>query len=351
MVNMWIPKTFIALLSDAISSCTSTPINYTDIVNFIQVELLLSIYGCSPGAFFDPDIELVYMSSRSPISQVKYNAILHQLGKKKGKLSGTDQWQSPFSNDGKINSAMTVLRARCVELGYIEGLTIVSLDDDQLCLRSHKVDDHGFIRTRNPKKGFGPTQHGAVSTTTSLFLGGHIPVRGESTNDSVEMLFLSLSRANLSNQITLEQSLVAIDRGYQGTKLNTLISACNGQVVGTHKRTAGFPFTYDQKGSDSCQRIDTEGPTVTYWAKGKEKVGLKDDTRESHYIQRYAVAYKSGLGKVALLSTSFQPLGPGNWCYITDDGRSLEQIKEQDMFTPDDLDHFAEFESKITQLT
>jgi hypothetical protein len=351
MVNMWIPKTFLALLSDAVSSGISTPVNYTDIINFIQVELLLSIYGCSPGAFFDSENELIYMSSRSPISQIKYNAILHQLGKRDNKLSGTDQWQSPFSNDGKVNSAMSVLRGRCVELGYVEGTTIISLDDDQLRLRSHKVDDHGFTRTRNPKKGFGPTQHGAVSTTTSLFIGGHIPVRGESTNDSVEMLFLSLSKANLSNQISLEKSLVALDRGYQGTKLNTFISACNGHVVGTHKQTAGFPFTYDQKGSDSCQRIETEGPMSTYWAKGRDKVGLKDDNRDSHYYERYGLAYKSGLGKVALLSTSFQPLGPGNWSYITVDGRSLQQIKEQDIILPDSLDDFAEFESNITQLT
>ncbi|EEY60986.1 uncharacterized protein PITG_01230 [Phytophthora infestans T30-4] len=41
----------------------------------------------------------------------------------------------------------------CEEIGFVEGTSIASLDDDMIRLRSHLVDDVGLTHVRNPKKG------------------------------------------------------------------------------------------------------------------------------------------------------------------------------------------------------
>jgi hypothetical protein len=65
----------------------------------------------------------------------------------------------------------------------------------------------------------------------------------------------------------------------------------------------------------------------------------------------YGLAYKSGLCKIALLSTSFQLVGQEKWSYITLNGRSFKQIKEQEIILSESLNNFAVIESNITLLT
>ncbi|KAE9164762.1 hypothetical protein PF005_g29888, partial [Phytophthora fragariae] len=67
--------------------------------------------------------------------------------------------------------AMDTLRHVCSEIGFINEVSIASLDDDLLRLRSSSVDDLGLTRIRNPKKGFGPVQHGIVSLVTEMKVG------------------------------------------------------------------------------------------------------------------------------------------------------------------------------------
>ncbi|EGZ07973.1 hypothetical protein PHYSODRAFT_526062, partial [Phytophthora sojae] len=92
---------------------------------------------------------------------------------------------------------------------------------------------------------FGPVQHGIVSLTTGLFLGGHVASRGESTLDIVKFLQRSLSGASTESRIQLPGIIHALDRGYQSAAVNEQIHSVGGKVVGTHKRTGRFPFTYD----------------------------------------------------------------------------------------------------------
>ncbi|KAE9259312.1 hypothetical protein PF008_g33398, partial [Phytophthora fragariae] len=98
---------------------------------------------------------------------------------------------------------MDTLRHVCSEIGFINEVSIASLDDDLLRLRSNSVDDLGLTRIRNPKKGFGPAQHGIVSLVTGLFLGGHIASKGESVVDVVKILQRSLCGATTDSQIRL----------------------------------------------------------------------------------------------------------------------------------------------------
>jgi hypothetical protein len=287
---MWIPGPFIALLRDRINLGATMSFSTSDILDFLRIQLLLGIYKCSSSAFYSEENETIYQGSKAPLSKVQHDDILKQLGAKDSTqgVNSTDQWDAPFSNSGLMNQAMQQVRNRCSEFGYVPGKSIVSLDDDQLRLRSHNVDDNGYVRTRNPKKGFGPTQHGAISTVTSLYLGGHIPSRGETQTDSVNLIFRSFCGVNSDRHINLKSNIIALDRGYQSTSLNQAIADRCGRVVGTHKRTKGFPFTYDHNENENCIKIDTDGALSTYWAKG-------EDNHCDTIVSRFALAYRSGL--------------------------------------------------------
>ena len=105
----------------------------------------------------------------------------------------SETWCPPFSPNVKVQHAQEVIRTFCSKFGYVPKKSILSLDADLLRLRSPVVEPSiGSSRIRNPKKGFGPMQHGLVSLLTGMYLGVHIPAMNEGTVESVKCLFLSL---------------------------------------------------------------------------------------------------------------------------------------------------------------
>ena len=95
-----------------------------------------------------------------------------------------------------------------------------------------------------------------------------------------------------------------------------------GEVIGTHKRGGEFPFTF---GQDSRRRsralnISTEGARNAFWAAKEIKFNANERGETSTTLQKkrlYALAYRDGLGCVALLQTSDPCYGPLLWTYQT----------------------------------
>jgi hypothetical protein len=114
--------------------------------------------------------------------------------------------------------AMEILRRSCAKIAFIPGATDIGLDDDLLRLRSRRVVLEGYSQINNPNKGLGVIHHGTVSNCTSLYCGGHVASRRESTIDCVKILLLALSGASIESQISLNRTKFFWDRGYGGVE-------------------------------------------------------------------------------------------------------------------------------------
>ena len=184
-------------------------------------------------------------------------------------------------------------------MAYIRGRTIISLDDDQYRLKSSLSEAMGFVRINNPKKAFGIVSSNAVSLTTSMILGMRLIGRGESFDDVVRIVLMWMQNVDMVDLIDGMNELIFLDRGYLGSALINHLVDHGFDITGTHKRTRGFPFTFGQiRGIGDRRVIEEAGAKSLYVA--KKKIGTR-------WI--YALAYRSGRGRVATLISSRPQIG------------------------------------------
>ncbi|EEY53753.1 uncharacterized protein PITG_20036 [Phytophthora infestans T30-4] len=128
---------------------------FDDIYKFLEVELWLSVYGVAPDFFYDESHRALYPPAEEALPLPRYRAILAALsGNPFTKEGGSDQWTAPLTPDRDISYAYELARRLSADIGFVDGTTIASLDDDLIRLRSKAVDDIGLTHVRNPKKGF-----------------------------------------------------------------------------------------------------------------------------------------------------------------------------------------------------
>ena len=122
-----------------------------------------------------------------------------------------------------------------------------------------------------------------------------------------------MSGASIESHISLNRTKFFWDRGYGGIEgeVNSFAIEKGAVLVGTSKRMKSFPFTFDQHPGPSRRLIEEKGTAASYWAvKG---TGLK---------KQFAVANRSGLGRVVLMQTTDESLGPGRYTLISQWGES-----------------------------
>ncbi|KAJ8576857.1 hypothetical protein ON010_g2356 [Phytophthora cinnamomi] len=211
---------------------------------------------------------------------------------------------------------------------FVNDLYNRSLDDDLIRLRSASVDNIGLAHVRNPKKGYGPAQHGVLSLVTGLFLGGHVAARGQSTVDIVRILQRSLCGASTESHIRLPGIVHALDMGYQSIVVNQQITNVRGSIIGTHKCTGRFPFTFGKSPSQYQQLMSEKGERAEHWA--SKRLPIHTGTSPVH---AHALAYRTGPGKVALEYTTMETAGPGYWTYVTSPSSHHHDRHEDDLFS------------------
>jgi hypothetical protein len=117
-------------------------------------------------------------------------------------------WKPPMSHNTEMAHAMEILRRSCAEIAFIPGTTGIGLDDDLLRLRSRRAVLEGYSQINSPNKGLGVIHHGAVSNCTSLYCGGHVASRRESTINCVKILLLALSGASIESQTSQHDKIL-----------------------------------------------------------------------------------------------------------------------------------------------
>ena len=296
-------------------------------LGFILHEAMIMSYNTSAESYFDDSTPGRY---RKPgvgihVSKTIYFDILRRLSHRynanpaENEISET--WCPPFSPNVKVQHAQEVIRTFCSKFGYVPKKSILSLDDDLLRLRSPVVEPSiGSSRIRNPKKGFGPMQHGLVSLLTGLYLGGHIPAMNEGTVESVKCLFLSLGKA--TGEVNLEQqmagkikNMVALDRGYGYDEIIKILTFYGSRLVGTFKRCALSPFVYGDAKKFAHQTVISEkGPKFSLYAR---QALCKD--ADGTPVPSITGVHRSGSGNCFMTHTmcTCPELGLHKWAYET----------------------------------
>ena len=310
-LKAWIDPTLLGFLKSFLNKNLTAPVSDSEILAFIRVELMLSFYKVSPSMYFDPEERCHFPSAGQGMDNKRYSEILKAMGTSSNYKSTNLRWNPPKAHDRDIASAMDVVRRTCAEIAFVSGVTRVGLDDDLLRMRSKRAVAAGFQHTNNPAKGLGVIHHGAVSCVTGLYLGGHVASKGESTLDCVKIVQRSLCGASVESQINLNGNLFLWDRGYGGTdgEVNQWSMKAEANLLGTSKRMTSFPFTFDQIPGPNRQLIQMKGSFAQYWAY-KSPPGLPD-------VKQFALAHRSGLGRVVLMQSTFPAAGPGRFSYIS----------------------------------
>ncbi|GMF48235.1 unnamed protein product [Phytophthora fragariaefolia] len=106
---------------------------------------------------------------------------------------------------------MDGMRRVCSDIGFVNGVSIASLDDDLLRLRSAKVDDLGLTRTRNPAKRLQKlvSEKGAKTTKWASSKFTDLSTQGKSTT----MMHALAYRGDLGKVVLCNTSVKAAGPG------------------------------------------------------------------------------------------------------------------------------------------
>jgi Transposase IS4 len=172
-LKLFLNSEMMRFICGVINKSLDPPIIENELFSFLQVELSLSFYKCSPTRYFNPEYRFMFPGVEEGMQQDRYSSILKALSKMQQPNVDIDFWEPVMSHDKELSKAMDNFRTNCAEIGFVEGLSRIGIDDDHLRLRSKKVKQYGLSQSSNPKKGLAVVHHGAVSVCTGLCKRSH----------------------------------------------------------------------------------------------------------------------------------------------------------------------------------
>ena len=142
-------KLFLTTVSDTIKHWLQVvlkrDIEEKEIMLFIQAELYIHLYYTSPQKYFEERRKKLYPSASLGISESTYKLFMRALSTSCHMHFYTpeDEWRAIFSVDEDLQKMVSRFGERCIELCFENGLTWVTVDDDQMRLRSRKITQAG----------------------------------------------------------------------------------------------------------------------------------------------------------------------------------------------------------------
>jgi Transposase IS4 len=325
--KVWFDRCLMESMVLWLSKYSSKAVSSNELKAFVKVELLLAFFNCTPERYYNKSFQKRYNPDEKVMTLQRYKEIYKALSTndapnssvKKRNQKNLMQWDIPFSPNKDLDDAMSTFRLATAKIAFIRGVSMAVIDDDLLRLRSRLIAMFGFTQINNPAKGLGIIHHGVVSVVTSLFLCGHLQRRNESTSDAVTALQQTLSGASVERLINLVGNHFLWDRGYGGPDgvINRISVSRGLDVSGTAKRVPSFPFTFgSQMAGPRRKKIEGAGSEAMYWAR-KRIEGSNEKVKTS----QYALGFRSGLGRVALMQTTYRKCGPGKYAFLTNNGK------------------------------
>jgi hypothetical protein len=344
--NVWFRRRLLNEMVEWLKRYMREDVPIAEIEAFIKVQLLLNVYQCSPGQFYDSDFDWFYTPLKwTTLTHVRYKQIFRALSgyKKNEVVIRTGTWKESMSRNKELDLLMEQFRIAFAEIGFVENESWVTFDDDLIRLRSRLVALAGFSQINNPAKGMGVIHHGAISVVTRLYLAGHIQQRGQSTLDCVTLIQRALCGVLQDGDIDLKGTLFFCDRGYGGPDgvVNQTSMQRNAMIAGTSRRMPSFPFTFgNQHPGPNRDKVMEDGALSVY-------IKAKEYKINKNKMKQYAFAFRNGLGRVVLMQATSDVCHPGEYVYVTKGGKDAMKP------APDESHRlFINFEkTKVTMLT
>ena len=303
IVNLFLSPLISAWTDTANASNTKDvpPLKANAIHHFIRTLAYLSFYKQTPSYFFGNE------NAFPPVSRLNgslFSRVIQGFSKP-GEDEVRSVWGRPYQTCPNISRCERMCNELNSKLAFVPNVSILSQDDDQYRLSSKTCEDIGLVRVNNPKKAFGPVATGSVSITSGITLSIHVARRGESALDVTKIVMMNLTNAQLPEQVS-GSNIIAMDWGYWTAELIEYLSSCGFQLIGTHKRTKAYPFTFgDSRVRNEQKHIEEKGAKSLYWA--QKKMGN---------IAMHALAYRDGKGNVATMFTTIRDIPFYSFNYI-----------------------------------
>lgn len=274
------------------------PVLGCDLVVFIRTLAALSVHKCTPASLFEPKW-IKYFPMASQLDYGVFKKVLKSLKRKRNDVPESLFWDAQFNADELVRRAERAFTQASSRIAYVPRQTIISLDDDQYRLRSAASERMGFVRINNPKKAFGIVSTNAVSLVSSMVIGMRLIGKGENFDSVVRIILMWMQGVDLPDHVRASDDLICLDRGYLGPSLIEFLMKSGFSLIGTHKRVNSYPFTFgDARNRASRRLVEEVGCKSIYVAKKK-----------FHDRHLFAIAYRSGKGRVATLICSNPRLG------------------------------------------
>jgi hypothetical protein len=302
-----------------------------DLLTFFLLDLKMQYHNTSATHMFQKNQQKHYQMEQLSQHKEKYHYIMRALNNGRGKVHKKGTWHSPIHKNGEMISIFEDFGKICAGIGFINGTSMMALDDDLWRLRSKSANADSITQINNAKKGMGVVHHASVSVTTGLYCGGYVQYRGDTTETCVTNIQRILCKATTPSDIKLNGTIFYIDRGYGGTDGDVIDNTIKrgGNIHGTAKRTKTFPFIFGL-GSKAGNQIDVQeyGAFAVYEA--------SDSTNRNNVD---VSAFRNGLGRVALMRTTVEQFGNGRIALIPS--------KKKYHFAADKHDLIQQFEGNV----
>ena len=198
-----------------------------------------------------------------------------------------------------------------MDIFFHANVTIASMDDDQLQLRSNLLALVGIIRKHNPAKRFGPVQDLVGAYGTGAVFAGNLIAAGQSAHDSFGVTLKFMSELHSVLNIKL-----CMDRGYSGTQNVNAAAKAGGRHVGCVIKTftpfkpidekhpaAASLFHVSEAGIASAYYCEYKLPCGTCmvlacFRNGSNKLVHMESAKEDFKAFSYEWQHSSGAGSV-----------------------------------------------------
>ncbi|KAF4135308.1 hypothetical protein GN958_ATG15496 [Phytophthora infestans] len=142
IVQLWLDPTVLMLTMQHINANLNTSefATVNEVNQMLEVELWLCFYSISPTKFYAEENKRYYFPANKAMNRRRYYTLLNALGTPSAAIStSSDFWNVPFSPDRHLSQAMDAIRRVCSKIGFVNEVSISSLDDDLLRLRSNRL--------------------------------------------------------------------------------------------------------------------------------------------------------------------------------------------------------------------
>ena len=133
------------------------------------------------------------------------------------------------------------------DLLYVPISTVLSLDDDHLCMASRAVSQLSFLQQhKNPKKGLGPVENTLGSALIPFFYACYFTRCVEKLVHTWEHLVQLLQGASTTGALRpMAEANFAADRGYNSKEtIKFVCTTLSPTILGTHKRDLTYPYVF-----------------------------------------------------------------------------------------------------------